>query len=393
MSGFYLEQIASPFRMISFHSLCVPGGLTDHKEEVNLQEIWYQDLAQLLSCTGPPEDKNQHEKPLTGLLWCWILSSRAFWTEYVCIVFNSSKWGEDCSHIGYFWGWDFASNALSDHLYVPWLCHLSWRGRANKLQVRSRIFCTCSLESRAEIRGSNLGMTNLQTPVNEGPGQIPPSLCCVHFLILELPSQWLPADMSLWREGAPWHENLHQISISYITEGQAPGKPVTEWSNRVVFCTSSNISVTDELRMWVLDHRVEKMHKAWTFHFVLTNFSIISVNQSKINNVMELLSCPPSVLPMCDSTGCHLQRHLLRQKCWGEIQLCGKTPQISRWWCWRWACMSLLKILTLSPSHTHILFGVNQFFWCVGTLRNSYLHTNWATTQKELCCGTLSKCS
>lgn len=84
LSGLYLQQIISPFRMIPFHSLCVPGGLTDHKEEVNLQEIWYQDLTQLLSCTTG--QNNQHKQPLTGLLWWWLLSSRALWAECSCIV-------------------------------------------------------------------------------------------------------------------------------------------------------------------------------------------------------------------------------------------------------------------------------------------------------------------
>lgn len=115
------------------------------------------------------------------------------------------------------------------------------------------------------------------------------------------------------------------------------------------------------------------------FPFCVTNFSIISVNQGKINNGMKSLSCLPSVPPTC-AHRCHLQGHLLRKECCEEIHLCGSTSQMLWWWCWRWACMSLL---TLSPSHTHILFGVNKLFRRVGTLRNSYLCTNWATTQKE----------
>lgn len=35
-----------------------------------------------------------------------------------------------------------------------------------------------------------------------------------------------------------------------------------------------------------------------------------------------------------------------------------------------------MSLLTLSPSHTHLLLGVNKFFWCVGTLRNSYVCAN-----------------
>lgn len=188
--------------MIPFHCLCVPGELTDHKEEVNLQEIWYQDLTQLLGCTTG--QKSHHKQPLTGLLWWWLLSSSALWTECSCIVFKSYRWGEDCSHTGWFWGWDFASHAQSVHLGVLCFCRLSWRGGGNKLYVRCRIFCICPLESSTEIRGPNLGMTNLQIPVvllDEGSGQIPPSLC-VSIFSQELPNQWL-------QQMGPYEEKEH----------------------------------------------------------------------------------------------------------------------------------------------------------------------------------------
>lgn len=61
------------------------------------------------------------------------------------------------------------------------------------------------------------------------------------------------------------------------------------------------------------------------FPFYVTNFSIISVSQGKTNSGIELLGCLLSVVPMCDSTGYHLRRHLLRNKCCEEIHLRGST--------------------------------------------------------------------
>lgn len=179
---------------------------------------------------------------------------------------------EDCSHTGCFWGWDFASCAPSDQLCVLRFCHLNWRGRENKPCVMCRIFCTCPLESSTEIRGSNLAMTNLQIPVlllNEGAGQIPRSLCVspsFHRSCQVSGSQQL----GLYEEKA-WKCLPDFHLFFYITEGETLQKESLWLNDQTEWCFAPLRiwdSVTGGLRMWVLDHRGEKTHKGWTFHFV-----------------------------------------------------------------------------------------------------------------------------
>lgn len=122
-----------------------------------------------------------------------------------------------------------------------------------------------------------------------------------------------------------------------------------------MFCTSSNVGLSYR---WIkgVGPGPQEWENAQGLDspFCVTHFSIISANQGKTNNGVELLSCLPSVLPTCYSTGFHLQGHLFRNKCCEEIHQWGSTSQISRGWCWRWPCTSLL---TLSCSNTHFVLG------------------------------------